>query len=294
MTELSLDDVQRHSSDRSLNKWVVRSPTWGIAAPRTRTSLRSPTSYAGSKTVFEKFRSRMTYANVMVTVLTFVVLGGGAYAAQTYLKKDSVKSKHIKDGGVKNPDLASGAVSADKLAPGAIGNQAIADGSINGGQIADNSITGTDVDESSLDGVNAGKVGGMDVKKINFQVRTGTVPTNVLLYPDLFRIQAECQSFGDGLDVFAFTGVSNSRISVTEGFTFNDTTDSDGTQDIRAFVDSDFDVNEPVEIDLFPGLNNASQSTVHFATPDGFVAVVHLDLDENNADCKLTGYSVGG
>jgi hypothetical protein len=52
-----------------------------------------------------RIRSHLTYANVMVTLLAFVVLGGGAYAA-FHLPKNSVRSKNIVNGQVKAPDLA--------------------------------------------------------------------------------------------------------------------------------------------------------------------------------------------
>jgi hypothetical protein len=48
-------------------------------------------------------RRRLTYSNVMVTILAFIVLGGGAYAA-FHLPRNSVRSKHIKNGQVKLAD----------------------------------------------------------------------------------------------------------------------------------------------------------------------------------------------
>src|SRR5262245_27343483 len=52
-----------------------------------------------------RVRSHLTYANVMVTILAFVVLGGGAYAA-FHLPRNSVRSRNIKNGQVKSGDLA--------------------------------------------------------------------------------------------------------------------------------------------------------------------------------------------
>jgi hypothetical protein len=49
----------------------------------------------------KRLRGKLTYSNVMVTVLAFIVLAGGtAYAATEMLPKNSVGSKQIKKGAV--------------------------------------------------------------------------------------------------------------------------------------------------------------------------------------------------
>jgi hypothetical protein len=69
-----------------------------------------------------KLRSHLTYANVMVTLLAFVVLGGGAYAASKIgasdIARNAVRSKHIKRNAVKTPELANGAVTLRKVKSG--------------------------------------------------------------------------------------------------------------------------------------------------------------------------------
>jgi hypothetical protein len=67
----------------------------------------------------QSLRSKLTYANVMVTVLAFIVLGGAAYAASS-LPKNSVGSRQIKEGGVKNGDIANNAVTSPKVADGSL------------------------------------------------------------------------------------------------------------------------------------------------------------------------------
>lgn len=59
-----------------------------------------------------RIRTHLTYANVMVTVLLFIVLGGGAYALQG---KNSVRSDDIKNGEVKTADLDGSAVTSQKV-----------------------------------------------------------------------------------------------------------------------------------------------------------------------------------
>jgi hypothetical protein len=80
-------------------------------------------------------RPKLSYANVMVTLLAFVVLcGGGAYAAgqlgkgsvgTPQLRKNAVTSAKVKDGALKARDLAKGVLSAgpkgDAGPPGAQG-----------------------------------------------------------------------------------------------------------------------------------------------------------------------------
>jgi hypothetical protein len=53
-------------------------------------------------------RPRLTYANVMVTLLAFVVLGGSAYAA-TQLPKNSVGAKQLKKNAVTPSKLSAAA-----------------------------------------------------------------------------------------------------------------------------------------------------------------------------------------
>jgi hypothetical protein len=50
------------------------------------------------------FRRHLTFANVMVVILTFIVLGGGAYAA-TQLPKNSVGAKQLKKGAVSKAKI---------------------------------------------------------------------------------------------------------------------------------------------------------------------------------------------
>jgi hypothetical protein len=69
-----------------------------------------------------RLRPKLSYANVMVTLLAFVVLcGGGAYAAgklgkgsvgTPQLKKNAVTSAKVKDGGLKARDFAKGVLLA--------------------------------------------------------------------------------------------------------------------------------------------------------------------------------------
>jgi hypothetical protein len=77
-----------------------------------------------------KIRPQLTYANVMVTILAFVVLGGGSALAASQLAKNSVGSRQLK----------SKAVTTGKLAQNAV----------NGSKVANGSLTGEDINLSAL------------------------------------------------------------------------------------------------------------------------------------------------
>jgi hypothetical protein len=64
-------------------------------------------------------RPKLTFANVMVVILTFAVLGGSAYAA-TSLPKNSVGAKQLKNGAVTQSKIAK---AAQKALRGATGPQ---------------------------------------------------------------------------------------------------------------------------------------------------------------------------
>ena len=105
-----------------------------------------------------RIRSHLTYANVMVTLLAFVVLAGGAaYAANT------IGSADIIDGQVKTPDLANNAVRTGK----------VLDESLTGHDIQDNTIGGADVNESLLDPLTNAQI--MDESLTGHDIQNNTI-----------------------------------------------------------------------------------------------------------------------
>jgi hypothetical protein len=204
----------------------------------------------------------LTFARVVSVLAIFAALGAGAYAAG--LKKNSVKSKQIKDGAIATKDIKGGAVTGPK----------IADGAITGAKVIDDSLGGADVDEATLAGLTAAEaatVNGVEVKKVNFQsgIANGVV-RSILLYPNVFRIDAQCANVGDQLDITAFTAVPNSKFSMVTTAA-NAASDIDGVQDLRSFADFDFDETEAVGIDN-QSFNQVggNQISLRFSTPTGF------------------------
>lgn len=77
-------------------------------------------------------RPALTFANVVSLIALFVALGGSGYAA-VVLKKNSVKSAHIKNGQVKTADLARNSVSTSKIANGRLRAEDFASGQLPAG-----------------------------------------------------------------------------------------------------------------------------------------------------------------
>jgi hypothetical protein len=90
-------------------------------------------------------RSHVTYANVMVTILAFIVLGGGT-ALASYV---------VSSNGQVGPNTISG------HAPPSGKHANVIPGSVDGQDVADNSLRGADVLESSLGQVRSAKLGGL-------------------------------------------------------------------------------------------------------------------------------------
>lgn len=86
-----------------------------------------------------RFRSSLTYSNVMATVAVFVALGGSSYAVAT----GSIDSREIKNNTVRGKDIRNNDVTTRDLR----------NNSARGADVRDDSLTGDDVLESSLGAV---------------------------------------------------------------------------------------------------------------------------------------------
>ena len=87
-----------------------------------------------------RIRSHLTYANVMVTLLAFVVLAGGtAFAANTVFSTDIV------DGEVKAPDIASNAIGSGK-----VGNNQVKSADVRDDSLTDGGLVAADLAAGSV------------------------------------------------------------------------------------------------------------------------------------------------
>ncbi len=238
--------------------------------------------------MFAKLHAHLTYANVVATIALFFAIGTGGVFAASKLKNNSVTSPKIKDGQVANVDLGSDAVTGPK----------VGDNSLTGADVA--GLTGADVVGSSLQGVNAATVSGLQVRKIRFDIPYDDVsPATEVLNLGGLVITAVCRSFGDNLDVKAFTTKNGASVYLVTANTNADDTDpfrnfdgeveAQGTLDPVAVSPSDL-----IEVDnRIPG--GLGVVTLLYEAPDGSVVQVHLALtDANGTSCELIGMAIGG
>jgi hypothetical protein len=144
-----------------------------------------------------RFRSHLSFANVVSMLALFFALGVGAYAANTVgssdVIDDSLLSVDVK-GKLGNSTTAAengsltGADISGQVANPAVG-QPFVEGSLTGADVKDNSLTGADVNESTLASVPNAANG---AKKIDFDhANTDTAFTAVLTLGEL-SLQAKC------------------------------------------------------------------------------------------------------
>jgi hypothetical protein len=75
----------------------------------------------------------LTYSNVMVTILAFIVLTGGTAVALDGMNtvfSDDIKNDEVRSADVRNDSLSSGGLAAADLRPGSVGSSEVQTGSI--------------------------------------------------------------------------------------------------------------------------------------------------------------------
>src|SRR5215208_2661217 len=102
----------------------------------------------------QRLRTHLTYANVMVTILAFLVLGGAtAFGAIVVSSNSQVASGtisgHAPPAG-KHSNIIAGSVNAADLASGAVGPAKLRNNAVSSPKVASDSLTGDDISESTL------------------------------------------------------------------------------------------------------------------------------------------------
>jgi hypothetical protein len=115
------------------------------------------------------------------------------------------------------------------------------------------------------------------------------------------QITAECQNFGDFLDVKAFTSKNGASAFYFAGGTPG-ADDTNSVRDISSVRVANrlFDIGDQIQIDnASPWTGDETIGTLNYSAPDGSVVVAHLALDEVRTasalvGCDLTGTAIGG
>src|SRR6186997_433153 len=137
------------------------------------------------ETHLKQIRERLTYANVLSSIVVVLVLGGATAFAAAQLGKNTVGTKQLKknavtaakikkaavngaklaDGSVTGAKLADGAVSKGKLGTDAVTEAKIKNGAVTGGKLADNSVSSGKLQNGAVTGekIAQGSITGEDI-----------------------------------------------------------------------------------------------------------------------------------
>jgi hypothetical protein len=116
----------------------------------------------------------LTYSNVMVTILAFIVLTGGTAVALS--GTDTVFSDDIVDNQVKAADVRN-----DSLAGGGLGPADLRAGSVGTSEVADNALTGADILNGSLGSAELGPIPAVRATNSANQTIPDSTPTVISL-----------------------------------------------------------------------------------------------------------------
>src|SRR3954452_16754881 len=148
-----------------------------------------------------RIRRHLTYANVLVTILAFLVLGGGTAVAAFVVSSNSQvgpgtisghkppvgKHANVISGSIYTKDLAAGTVTAAKLHGGAVSNTKLANGAVSTaklkagavgtGNLGNGAVTGSKLASGAVGGSNIAD-GGVTATKIGLASHTEFTATD--------------------------------------------------------------------------------------------------------------------
>ncbi len=111
------------------------------------------------KSITRRFRSHLSFANVMATMAVFIALGGTSYAAVMITGAD------VQDGSLTGRDVRDGSLGASDVISNSLGTGEVRNGSLTGRDVRDSSLGSSDVIDGSLNGrdVRDSSLGSSDV-----------------------------------------------------------------------------------------------------------------------------------
>ena len=200
-------------------------------------------------------RPHLTYANVMVTILAFIVLGGGTALASFVISSNS--------------QVGPGTISGHKPPSGDHAN--IIAGSLNGTDLANNAVT-------------ASKLGAV----AKFAKRTATASSTKVLSLGGLTVHYQCSFNGTTLEyeprLIATTTVS--QASITLGFI-------SGSQGFgNSYFTSDDAFQKGELFDLTQGGSDFAEGTAVYSTPGGSVVNLNFGFDSQTQKCLAHGLAM--
>ena len=204
-----------------------------------------------------RIRSHLTYANVMVTILAFIVLGGGTALASFVISSNS--------------QVGPGTISGHKPPSGDHAN--IIAGSLNGADLANNAVT-------------ASKLGAV----AKFAKRTATASSTKVLSLGGLTVHYQCSFNGTTLEyeprLIATTTVNHA--SITLGFI-------SGSQGFgNSYFASDDDFQKGELFDFTQGGLDFAEGTAVYSTPGGSVVNLSFGFDSQAQHCLAHGLGMVG
>lgn len=235
---------------------------------------------------------RPSPALVIACISLFIALGGVGYAAATgsidgrEIKNNSVASKDVKNsslsgGDVKNSGLKGADVAANSLTGADIAESGL--GKVPSAGQADNAATaGSATSANSAD--TAGSVGGLTLRKVNFQTEENVADAPIASLGGL-TLRASCTASS-----VTITG----RTSVADSTILNEVTDTDDdTTQSNDLESGGFDV--ATTFDFLDGDDgNPNMVSFAYSNPNGNAVTGQLVVDESAPDCQVVGTLVGG
>ncbi|MEA2331567.1 MAG: trimeric autotransporter adhesin [Thermoleophilaceae bacterium] len=231
--------------------------------------------------------------NAVAYLALFIALGStGAYAANVDLKRNQVKTKHIKgkavttaklkgkavttaklaNGAVTSRTIAGGAVGAGKLAAGAVGSTELADGGVTSPKLAAGAVGAGKLAPGSVGSseLQDGQVTAADLARpprlIEYSGAAGTSDVPILSVGDLL-LRADCAIVGGGASIQLLIEAAASSGTGT--------VESSGIAESEAGVEATF-VNGPIAMSTsFDGVFSVSDGDAGAGGADGNFKILY-------------------
>jgi hypothetical protein len=132
------------------------------------------------KSLFERVRARLSFANVVSTVALFLALGGTSYAAAQVLPSNSVGSSQIRSNAVNKSEIAKNSVGSDELRGSGVTAPDIKSSAVGPSEVRANAIDSDEIADGGIGAADLSAAAKAAVNGITFRASAngdGTAPT---------------------------------------------------------------------------------------------------------------------